>query len=146
MRRKKSALPFWLAIFLALSILLLTNLHILVSIRVERTGVEIPAYAYRTPIIINYSYGKFPLENYTIKITLDTASLIKEGKINPSCSDIVFTNSSSWDPREWKVRYKYWVYNCNSNETEILIEIDKIPAGSTKPIYMYYGIHGVVEK
>ena len=112
------------------------------SVKVVKLKEEAPVFLYRMPITIGY-FGKTPLTNYSIKLMIDTASLIKEGKMEPDCGDIRFTNETSFDSADWKTKYPYWIESgCNTNETVIWVKVDLIPAGANKTIYMYYDIQG----
>lgn len=90
-------------------------------------------WQYRRPITITENSGN-TLSNYQVGITLDTASLISDGKMNSDCSDIRFIDSDN------TTELSYWIESgCNSTSTKIWVKIPSIPANSTKTIYMYYG-------
>jgi len=78
------------------------------------------------------------LTDYQVRLTIDTASLISEGKLNSDCSDIRFTwlNESSGE----EVEVPYWIESgCNTSNTIVWIKVPEILANSTATIYMYYG-------
>ncbi|MEM5806667.1 MAG: DUF2341 domain-containing protein, partial [Candidatus Aenigmatarchaeota archaeon] len=74
------------------------------------------------------------LIDYQVLITLDTASLISQGKMRNDCGDIRFTDSDG------RTLLNYWVESgCNSANTRIWVKVPNIPANSNKTIYLYYG-------
>ena len=74
------------------------------------------------------------LTNYQTLITLDTATLISEGKMRNDCGDLRFVDSDEF------TGLPYWIESgCNTNETKVWTKIDSLPAGSTKDIYVTYG-------
>jgi hypothetical protein len=88
-------------------------------------------FKYRIPITI--SNPGAALTNYTINVTLDTASLISAGKMRNDCGDIEFGDADLNG-------YPYWIEEgtCNTANTRIWVKLTTIPAGS-KQIYMFYG-------
>ena len=88
-------------------------------------------FKYRIPITI--SNPGAALTNYTINVTLDTASLISAGKMRNDCGDIRFGDADLNG-------YPYWIEEgtCNTANTRIWVKLTTIPAGS-KPIYIFYG-------
>jgi hypothetical protein len=74
------------------------------------------------------------LNDYQVLITIDTASLISQGKLKADCSDIRFLDSDD------KTLLNYWIESdCNTANTKIWVKVPFIPASSTKTIYVYYG-------
>jgi len=95
------------------------------------------SWKYRKPITITEQSGN-TLTDYQVKLTIDTASLISEEKMNSDCSDIRFTwyNESSGE----EVEIPYWIESgCNSANTVIWVKVPEIPANDNATIYMYYG-------
>jgi hypothetical protein len=93
-------------------------------------------WTYRRPIIINNTKNPNTLSNYSVLVTLDTASLISAGKMRSDCGDIRFTDSDA------QTLLSYWIdlgTKCNSANTKIWVKVPSIPASSTKTIYIYYG-------
>jgi hypothetical protein len=87
-------------------------------------------FKYRAPITITNPGST--LTNYTINVTLNTASLISAGKMRSDCGDIRFGDADFNG-------YPYWIESgCNSANTKIWIKLTTIPAG-TKTIYIFYG-------
>jgi len=105
---------------------------------------SLPTYAqwwdsnwrYRIPITIQERSGN-NLIDYPINITIDTASLISQGKMRADCGDIRFTYVY---PNGTEVRIPYWLdYGCNTQNTRIWVKVPSIPANGQVTIYMYYG-------
>jgi alpha-tubulin suppressor-like RCC1 family protein len=91
-------------------------------------------WQYMKPIIINNTNNRNTLSDYQILITLDTASLISQGKMRSDCGDIRFKDSDG------STLLNYWIESgCNSANTKIWVKVPSIPASSTKTIYLYYG-------
>ncbi len=73
------------------------------------------------------------LTEFQVLIILDTQQIISQGKLQPNCADLRFTDSSN-------VLLPYWIeYGCNTNETKIWVQFPSLPASSTTSFYMYYG-------
>jgi len=88
-------------------------------------------WQYRRPITIDNS-GSTELTDFQVKITVDTASLISEGKMNSDCSDMRFTDDSDTE-------LPYWIEGpCNDSQTVVWVKVPSIPTSGTT-IYMYYG-------
>ncbi|MHA1329652.1 MAG: DUF2341 domain-containing protein [Candidatus Hodarchaeales archaeon] len=89
-------------------------------------------WQYRKEITITEQSGN-TLTDYQVMLTIDTASLISQGKMNSDCSDIRFTDEND-NP------LSYWIESgCNSANTKIWVKVPNISASSTATIYMYYG-------
>jgi len=74
------------------------------------------------------------LKDYQVLITLDTSSLITEGKMSKDCRDIKFLDSDN------NTQLNYWIESgCNSRETKIWVKVPYLAANSNKTIYLYYG-------
>jgi hypothetical protein len=76
------------------------------------------------------------LSNYTMPITLDTATLVSAGKLKSDCSDLRFGDSETGAI----YGYPYWIEpgTCNSASTRVWVKVTTIPAVS-KTIYVFYG-------
>jgi len=102
------------------------------------TGYEatpiLPGYSYLRDVIIDNSLNSNSLTDYQISITLDTQSLISQGKMKSDCSDIRFTDFDG-------TLLNYWIEpnTCNTNNTKIWVKVPFIPGGSTETIYLWYG-------
>jgi len=89
---------------------------------------------YRRPVTIDNTQNNNTLTDYQVLVTLDTASLITEGKMRDDCGDIRFVDSDD------TTLLNYWIESgCNSTDTKIWVKVPEIPASSTKTIYVYYG-------
>jgi len=90
------------------------------------------SWGYRAPITITENSGS-DLTDYQALVTVDTASLISQGKMRSDCGDIRFTDSDSNE-------VPYWIESgINSANTKIWVKVPIIPASGTAIIYMYYG-------
>ena len=89
-------------------------------------------WQYRKEITITEQSGS-TLTDYPVLLTIDTASLISEGKMRSDCGDIRFT-----DENDTLLTY-YLESACNTANTKIWVKVPSIPASSSTTIYMYYG-------
>jgi len=98
-----------------------------------QTSSWLTGWRYRRAITIDNTANPNTLTNYQVLVNLDTASLISQGKMNQSCSDIRFTDSDG-------SLISYWTESgCNSANTKIWVKVPSIPASATKVIYLFYG-------
>lgn len=89
------------------------------------------AYGYRQPLSITNN-GMSTLDDYPIRVTLDTSGLIAAGKMRQNCADLLFTDSSD-------VPLSHWLSTgCNTPSTSIWVRVPTIPKG-TALFFMYYG-------
>ncbi len=73
------------------------------------------------------------LTDEDILVTIDTASLINQGKLQSNCNDLRFVDSDN------STLLNFWIEGgCNSSTTNIWVRIPSLPSGG-KTIYMYYG-------
>jgi hypothetical protein len=91
-------------------------------------------YYYR-PIIIDNTQNSNSLTDYQILVTLDTRTLISQGKMRSDCGDVRFTDSDG------NTLLNYWIdrSTCNTNNTEIWVKVPIILGNSNKTIYLWYG-------
>lgn len=88
------------------------------------------AWHWRVPITISSGES---LDDYQVKITMDTASLIAAGKMQATGDDIRFTDSDG------RTLMNYWIdSDMNTTSTVVWVRVPAIPAGIST-IYMYYG-------
>jgi len=92
-----------------------------------------PEMMYRRAITINNTQNSNTLTDYQVLITMDTATLISQGKMRSDCGDIRFADSDDQMLNAWIES------GCNSTSTKIWVKVSTIPASSTKTIYVYYG-------
>jgi hypothetical protein len=91
------------------------------------------AWHWRKPITINNG-GVSTQTNYQVKLTLDTQTLVNQGKMNSAGNDIRFTDSTNYS-----TALSYWIESgINTGSTIIWVKIPSIPTGSST-IYLYYG-------
>jgi len=91
-------------------------------------------FRYRREITIDNTQNSNNLTDYQILVTLDTQSLIFQGKTRSDCGDIRFTDSDG------TTLLNYWIEGpINSTNTRIWVKVPSIPANSQKTIYVYYG-------
>ncbi|MCM2281205.1 MAG: DUF2341 domain-containing protein [Bdellovibrionaceae bacterium] len=93
-----------------------------------------PYGSYRRLIQVNNSGNANALTDYTIKVTLNTASLVTASHMKADCSDIRFTSYDS------ATLFSHWIESgCNTASTKIWVEVGTISANATTSIYAYYG-------
>jgi len=117
-------LSFFLLFSLAFSLFFLLNVNL--------SFAWLEGWQYRKPITITEQSGN-TLTDYQVRLEIDTASLISQGKMNSDCSDIRFTDENDNE-------IPYWIESgCNSANTVIWVKVPEIPTSSSTTIYMYYG-------
>ncbi|MFZ8800804.1 MAG: DUF2341 domain-containing protein [Candidatus Nanopusillus sp.] len=96
---------------------------------------SLSGWLYYRPILINNTQNSNNLIDYQILVTLDTRTLISQGKMRSDCGDIRFTDS------DFTTLLNYWIEpnTCNTANTRIWVKISFIPRSSTKTIYLWYG-------
>ena len=89
-------------------------------------------WKYRIPITFTNTLGE-DLTDFQLNFTIDTATLISEGRMRDDCGDIRIVYNGKLLP--------YWIepYSINYQYTKIWFKIDCIPAGGSVTVYMYYG-------
>jgi hypothetical protein len=89
-------------------------------------------FDFRRAINITNS-GSTALTDYQVLITLDTQTLISQGKMRSDCGDIRFALADD-------TLLNYWIESgCNTTSTKIWVKVPSIPASSSTTIYVYYG-------
>lgn len=89
-------------------------------------------WSYRRPITITERSGS-TLTDYQVLVTLDTSSIIAQGKMRTDAGDLRFTASDG-------TSLPYWIESgVNTSLTKIWVEVPSIPRSSTENIYAYYG-------
>ena len=97
------------------------------------------SWKYRKPINITYE-GEGNLTDYQLKLSLDTQTLISEGKMNSNCSDMRFTWWNDTSSSEQKI--PYWIESgCNTTSTKVWVKVPLIRniTYGNETILMYYG-------
>ena len=103
-----------------------------ISSETEIGGWAYPNWQYRRQITIQENSGN-TLTDYQVKLVIDTATLISEGKMNSDCSDMRFADIFG-NP------IPYWIESGqNTSNTIVWIKVPNIPASGTAIVYMYYG-------
>ena len=88
-------------------------------------------FTYRKPVTL--TNGGTEQTNYDVLISLDTATLISDGKMQADCDDLRVTDSDK------ATVIDYWIEGgCNTATTQIWARVPVIPNG-TMGIYLYYG-------
>ncbi|MBN2101901.1 MAG: DUF2341 domain-containing protein, partial [Candidatus Aenigmarchaeota archaeon] len=90
------------------------------------------SWTYRIPINITENSGS-SLTDYQIYYTFDSSALIESGKMNSSCKDIRFADTSGTE-----LPYYLEESNCNTNETNVWIKVPQITASGNTTIYLYF--------
>ena len=125
----------------ALKLTLLVIRSFLISTIIVATFAKIPipstlgwmdlGWQYRKPVTIENTGST--ATNEDVLLTVDTLSLVNEGKLQADCDDLRFTDSDE------NTSLDYWIESgCNTSETKIWTQIPSLTEGG-KTIYMYYG-------
>ena len=86
---------------------------------------------YRRPILVK---SGVTLEDYQLRVTIDTKSLVAEGKLRSDCGDLRFTLDDG------VTEIPYWVERgCGTRETVVWLRVPKLSAGEVTTLYIYYG-------
>jgi hypothetical protein len=93
-----------------------------------------PSWRYRAPVVINNTLNSNTLKDYQVLVTLDTQTLISQGKMRSDCGDIRVVDDAG-------NQLSYWIEpgTCNTRNTKIWVKVSTIPGGGTITIYIYYG-------
>ncbi len=102
-----------------------------------------PCYSgfdHRLPIELDNSYNS-KLENYEVKLSLSTSTLISAGKMKSLGQDIRFLDGLGSE-------LDYWIEDgtINSTSTVIWVKVDSLPNYAKDTIYMYYGNSSALPK
>jgi hypothetical protein len=110
-------------------VLLLAFLAVLITPALALDGWE-----YYREVTITNNVAQ-TLTDYQVNFTLDTASLIAQGKMRSDCGDLRVTQSDE------QTLLPYWIEptTCNTNNTRIWTKVPSISASSSVTIYMWYG-------
>ncbi len=91
------------------------------------------SFSYRREINLSNTAGN--LTDYQVKIIKNFSTEYTNGKINKTCKDLRFTNSTDDE-------LGYWLEECQLNETDnatAWVNVTSIPNNTNTTIYMYYG-------
>ncbi|MEM4161256.1 MAG: DUF2341 domain-containing protein, partial [Thermoplasmata archaeon] len=99
----------------------------------KTTAPLCPGWPYYRAVRLDNRANPETLWNYTVNLTLDTASLIAQGKMRSDCGDIRFTDANG-------VQIPYWIESgINTNTTLIWVKVPLIEDATTTTIYLFYG-------
>lgn len=125
----------------ALKLTLLVIRSFLISTIIVATFAEIPVPSTLGWMDLGWQYRKTvtventgsTLTNEDVLVTVDTQTLVNEGKLQSTCNDLRFTDSDE------NTSLDYWIESgCNTTSTKVWTRIPSLPDGG-KTIYMYYG-------
>ena len=89
-------------------------------------------WQYRREITVDHSGSVETLTNQPLLITLDTQTLIADGKLDPRAGDLRFV----WDGDE----LDYWIESgLDTPETRIWVRLPELSGESAEPVALYYG-------
>ncbi len=106
-----------------------------VNVGEETEQAWLNGWTYRVPVIVDNSQNPNSLFDYQVKIVLDTATLIANGKMQSDGADIRVTDTD-------KVTIlPHWVEDgtINTSQTAIWTKVPYIPANGIITLYVYYG-------
>jgi hypothetical protein len=90
-------------------------------------------WSYYSEVTITNNVAR-DLTDYQINFTLDTATLIAQGKMKSDCGDIRVTLNDG------QTLLPYWIETaCNNNTTKIWTKVPSIPASGSTTILVWYG-------
>jgi hypothetical protein len=75
-----------------------------------------PNWSYRAPVVINNTLNSNTLKDYQVLVTLDTQTLISQGKMRSDCDDIRVVDGAG-------NQLSYWIEpgTCNTRNTKIWV-------------------------
>jgi len=109
------------------------------SVKAETTWWN-NSFTYRKALNLSENSGA-DLNNYTYNVTVDTATLISEGKLDSSCNCLAFTNSTgngllhAYIP---PVSFERGATGCNVANTLVYVKLPNQTASTNATVYMYY--------
>jgi len=108
---------------------------------IEREN-PLPDWDYMREVTIDNTQNSNTLSDFQVQITLDTASLISDGKMKSDCGDVRVYDSNT------ESLLPYWVETGteNSSSTRIWVKVPSIPGGGKKTIYLFYGNPGATSQ
>lgn len=112
---------------------LLLSLPVLAGFNLSAQNTCLPGWRYTQPISIrNFIFGL--LNDWQVRVTVNTQALIGAGKMNPDGSDIRFTTSDCC------TQLPYWIQSgLNTPTTVIWTRVPQLFSLDTTWIQMYYG-------
>jgi hypothetical protein len=124
-----------LLILLVSILIILIGLPIIILLVLNKTRTVIAWYdtdwEHRKTVTVSNDTGS-TLSNEDVLVTVDTASLISESKLQSDCGDLRFVDSDDSSVLD------YWIEGgCNTSTTEVWVQIPSLPSAG-KTVYMYY--------
>jgi gliding motility-associated-like protein len=91
-------------------------------------------WAYRSVITVDNTTNVRTLENHQIKLTLNTQTLVANGKAKANGNDLRIVNNNG-------ILLDFWIENgtYNTANTVLWIKADHLPAAANTTIYLFYG-------
>lgn len=108
-------------------------LYYLNSTNGENTGAWLSSdWLYRRSITLANNSGG-TLSNEEVLVTVDTKTLIDDGKMQSDCDDLRFIDSDD------STYINYWIEGgCNTTATQVWVSVPSLPSDG-KSVYIYYG-------
>lgn len=91
------------------------------------------SWNYKQEVTTN-SASASDLANFPYFLSIDTQTLITEGKMNDDCSDLRITNSAEDTVLAYEI-----VSGCNTTTTQVWAKIPSLATNNSTNIYFYYG-------
>ncbi|MBK5285954.1 MAG: DUF2341 domain-containing protein, partial [Bacteroidia bacterium] len=105
----------------------------LIGILSENIFSQPTGWQHVMPVAVTENSGS-TLVNYQLHLTINTQALIANLQMNSNGDDIRFKGNCLG------TNLNYWIESgINTASTSIWVEIDTLPANSTKTIFMFYG-------
>lgn len=93
-------------------------------------ATHLVGWKYRKPLTINNTGTA--QTGYQVRLTLNTAAMVTDGKLQNTCADLRFTLANG------VTTVPYWIESgCNTATTVVWLRIPSLPAGNTQ-LYLYY--------
>ncbi|MDD3474689.1 MAG: DUF2341 domain-containing protein [Candidatus Dojkabacteria bacterium] len=125
-----------LLILLVSILIILIGLPVIILLLINKNMTTAAAWydtdwLHRKTVSVSNDTGS-TLTDEDVLVTVDTETLITEGKLQSSCNDLRFVDSDD------STVLDYWIEGgCGGTTTQVWVRIPSLPAGG-KTIYMYY--------
>jgi hypothetical protein len=93
------------------------------------SSLDVSDWSFRREIVLS---GSKALSDYQLKVSLDTKSLVVEGKMRSDCGDVRFTDSDKFSTLSY-----FLEGGCNTNDTVFWVNVPNIYP--EKNFFAYYG-------
>jgi hypothetical protein len=95
---------------------------------------QLSGWSHIEPILIKEHTG-VTINDYQLKLTVNTANLVASANMDPSGNDIRFTSECTGG-----TNFNYWIESgMNTASTVVWVKIDSLPGGAYRTIYMHSG-------